>query len=67
MGEAVAHGTGASVRAGSGLMSPKPNEQGHQTACGQNPSDSFTRTVVIRPGATALFMTRRLLTPLGTP
>lgn len=36
-------------------------------AVDQNPSGSFTKTVVIRPGTTALLMTRRLFTPLGTP
>ena len=34
---------------------------------GQNPSGSFTKMAVIRPGAIALLMTRRLFTPLGTP
>jgi hypothetical protein len=33
----------------------------------QNPSGSFTKIAVIRPGAIALLMTRRLFTPLGTP
>lgn len=36
--------------------------------CGvQNPSDSFTKIAVMRPGAITLLMTRRLFTPLGTP
>jgi hypothetical protein len=33
----------------------------------QNPSRLFTKIAVIRPGAVALLMTRRLFTPLGTP
>src|SRR5579864_2862202 len=33
----------------------------------QKPSDSFTRSALMRPGTTALFMTSRLLTPLRTP
>jgi hypothetical protein len=33
----------------------------------QNPSGSFTKIAVIRPGVTARLMTRTLFTPLGTP
>ena len=33
----------------------------------QNPSLSFTRITVIRPGAADLLMARMLLTPLGMP
>jgi hypothetical protein len=32
----------------------------------QNPSGSFTKIAVIRPGEIALLMTRTLFTPLGT-